>query len=130
MPTGIPYASPDDRPASHHTRALTKREWREMKARWGHRCAYCGRPDGEGPARLCIEHTMPRSRGGEDEVENIVPACRGCNNSKGDLTLLEWVFVKNCALMRSGVGANHKTLKVPPPCLLRIRWSLWPEDAA
>ena len=47
-----------------------------------HRCAYCGRGD----LPLTLDHIIPRSRGGEDNWENLVSACLPCNNKKGDRT--------------------------------------------
>lgn len=55
-------------------------------ARCGHRCWYCG-CDG---VDLTLDHVMPRSRGGADDPENLVPACRPCNSSKGARTPEEW----------------------------------------
>ncbi|MFF8942860.1 HNH endonuclease [Streptomyces sp. NPDC014864] len=53
--------------------------------RWGHACAYCG-------ARAThLDHVHPLSKGGADVESNIVPACAGCNLSKGAKTLAEWV---------------------------------------
>ncbi|MFC2082122.1 HNH endonuclease [Bacteroidota bacterium] len=47
-----------------------------------HRCAYCGRGD----LPLTLDHIIPKSRGGEDNWENLVSACLPCNNKKGDRT--------------------------------------------
>lgn len=48
-------------------------------------CAYCG---STGP--LSIDHVLPRARGGADESDNVVWACRSCNSSKGPKDLLAW----------------------------------------
>lgn len=48
-------------------------------------CAYCGRP-GE-----IIEHVIPRSKGGPDESNNIVNACKSCNSSKRDKDLADFL---------------------------------------
>ncbi len=47
-----------------------------------HKCAYCGRGD----LPLTIDHILPKSRGGEDNWENLAAACLPCNNKKGDRT--------------------------------------------
>lgn len=47
------------------------------------KCAYCG---------LCLDpfdnfemdHVIPKSKGGGNEVDNLTPACRRCNRWKGD----------------------------------------------
>lgn len=51
-------------------------------ARYGHRCAYCGRGAPEGVA-LHVDHVIPRCLGGSDEEENLAPACVDCNLGKG-----------------------------------------------
>ncbi len=55
----------------------TVAEWREKVAEFGSRCAYCRE---EKP--LTRDHVVPISRGGTDDIENIVPACRSCNSRK------------------------------------------------
>jgi 5-methylcytosine-specific restriction endonuclease McrA len=61
--------------------AFTGAEWRELLARWGNACAYCG-----GPGSLEADHRMPLTRGGTNFIENILPACRGCNGRKHTMT--------------------------------------------
>ena len=46
-------------------------------------CAYCG--DRLRRERLTGDHVVPRSRGGQDERENLVLACSPCNLEKGSL---------------------------------------------
>lgn len=58
---------------------LTREQWTEIKDRFGHRCAYCGRP----MDRLEMDHVQPLSKGGAHSAQNIVPACRTCNAHKG-----------------------------------------------
>ncbi|MGH9850208.1 MAG: HNH endonuclease [Blastocatellia bacterium] len=49
-----------------------------------YRCQYCGR---RGTAfDLTLDHILPKSRGGRTLAENLVTACRVCNNRKGDRT--------------------------------------------
>ena len=54
---------------------------RNIFARDGNRCQYCGRkfPTSE----LSLDHVKPRSRGGETTWENIVCSCVKCNVRKG-----------------------------------------------
>ena len=55
----------------------------QIKLRDGRCCAYCGeRGD-------TVDHVMPRSRGGQDSWDNLVCACRPCNNRKADRTPVE-----------------------------------------
>jgi 5-methylcytosine-specific restriction endonuclease McrA len=57
---------------------------RNIFARDGNRCQYCGRSL---PAnQLSLDHVMPRSRGGETSWENVVCSCVSCNTKKGGRT--------------------------------------------
>lgn len=55
--------------------------------RQGYSCAYCKRPALGLPDP---EHVLALSRGGRNDMSNLVAACRACNTDKGDLTLTEW----------------------------------------
>lgn len=54
-----------------------------VRARYGERCGYCGVAEGHLGATLTIDHHQPRSRGGSDDVENLVYCCARCNEYKG-----------------------------------------------
>jgi len=43
----------------------------------GHRCIYCHGPFED------VDHVVPRSAGGTDDPENLVPACADCNRGPG-----------------------------------------------
>jgi len=64
---------------------LPRRAWEAILARFGYRCAYCGRA-----GELEREHRKPVSRGGLTTTENIVPACRQCNRRKGTQPAEMW----------------------------------------
>jgi len=66
--------------------SYTAAEWREKVALFANLCAYCGeaRP-------LQVEHKIPISRGGTNDITNIVPACGGCNQRKGRKTAAEFL---------------------------------------
>lgn len=57
---------------------------RSIMARDQYTCQYCGAT----PLRadLTLDHVLPRSRGGRTEWENVVVACRVCNQKKGSRT--------------------------------------------
>lgn len=55
--------------------------------RQGKACAYCKRPSRGLPEP---DHVLPLSRGGRNDMSNIVASCRACNTDKSDLTLSEW----------------------------------------
>ncbi|MGA5131020.1 HNH endonuclease [Streptomyces blastmyceticus] len=64
-------------------------------------CAYCG----EKSQSLHQEHIIPISRGGDDSIGNLVPACPDCNLAKGDRTLMEWRLGKKSPRYRT---ARHR----------------------
>lgn len=45
-------------------------------------CRFCGRRAPE--TELEVDHVQPRSKGGSDDISNLVTACRDCNRGKGD----------------------------------------------
>ncbi len=45
-------------------------------------CEYCLSPEEYCPDSFTIEHTMPRARGGTNELSNLAYSCQGCNNRK------------------------------------------------
>ena len=53
-------------------------------------CYYCGGTD-----RLCVDHLIPKMRGGPDASDNLIWSCRRCNSSKGSQDLIEWMTAKN-----------------------------------
>lgn len=65
----------------------TLAEWKELCRRTGDCCVYC-----DEPKRLERDHAIPLSRGGSDNISNILPACRSCNAKKHTRTAEEFVF--------------------------------------
>jgi hypothetical protein len=51
----------------------------------GQQCVYCWFC----PATT-LDHVVPLARGGEHSLNNLAPACAGCNSHKRDLLLSEW----------------------------------------
>ncbi len=58
---------------------------RTLFARDGYLCMYCGKP--HSASELTRDHIVPRSAGGRDSWQNVVAACRRCNQFKGDRSL-------------------------------------------
>lgn len=73
---------------------LTAQQWEATKKAFDYGCAYCGmfeeRHLQEFGENLHQDHFVPLSKGGGYTLENIVPACRRCNSSKGDRLFEEW----------------------------------------
>lgn len=76
-------------------RAAERRATAERRKRWiklrrivlerdEHQCQYCGAP------ATSVDHMLPQSRGGTDDLSNLVAACRACNGGKRNKTADEW----------------------------------------
>ncbi len=70
----------------HAKGSHTLEEYNEKVERFGGLCVYCNKNKGD-----TKDHIIPLSKGGTNFIDNIVPACRSCNSSKRDKTLLEWI---------------------------------------
>ena len=76
-------------------------------ARDSHLCLYCAR---EFPQHgLTRDHIVPLSRGGTDRWENVVSACRRCNQHKGN-RLLEDIGMELIALPYRPNNAEYLAL--------------------
>ena len=54
-------------------------------------CRYCGRsPLKDIEVRLEADHILPRSKGGEDKLDNLCTTCKECNHGKMDVLLSEY----------------------------------------
>lgn len=78
---------------------LTKEDWSEIKGVFNNECSYCGMGESEHidkwGERLHQEHVIPLSKGGPYVYENIIPACKFCNLSKGNKDMLSWYRSKS-----------------------------------
>lgn len=73
--------------------ALTDSTFQRVKTRngdevWEGRCIHCNRKlvvelDGRATKSVTIEHIVPQSAGGNDELPNLALACDRCNHKKG-----------------------------------------------
>lgn len=59
-----------------------RRSFGDLVARDGGACHYCGAER----VPLEVEHRLPVTRGGGNELDNLVLACGPCNRAKGTLT--------------------------------------------
>ncbi|MCP4189544.1 MAG: HNH endonuclease [Planctomycetaceae bacterium] len=90
---------------------------RNLFARDGNRCQYCGRtPPSQ---QLSLDHVIPRSRGGETTWENIVCCCVRCNTRKGGRTPQE----AHMKLLRKPRKPNHSPMLLHK--LKNPKYSTW-----
>lgn len=63
---------------------------RQIKARDGGCCVYCGRNAEQSGAHMHLDHLTPKNHGGLDLASNLVVSCRRCNDTRKDMTLPVW----------------------------------------
>ena len=61
-------------------------EWKDRLDRFGDYCPYC---DTKGH-KLTLDHVIPITLGGTNDIWNLVPCCISCNCSKNNKPLWEW----------------------------------------
>lgn len=57
----------------------TPREWLALCAKYEHKCLCCGEMK-----KLTVDHVLPISKGGRNDISNIQPLCLECNIRKHD----------------------------------------------
>lgn len=75
--------------AGSHTVA----EWKSVLRHYGRKCIYCSVP--LTIKNISKDHRTPLSRGGTNNILNIVPACRTCNSKKNARTYEEYMSLLN-----------------------------------
>jgi HNH endonuclease len=57
----------------------------QARAESGNKCVFCGKKTGPepGPLKSEIDHALPKSRGGNNTIDNAQNTCRTCNRQKG-----------------------------------------------
>lgn len=68
-------------------RKFTDYERKNIYAKGNGRCAICGRPIDF--YSMTVDHKIPLSKGGTNELTNLQPACLTCNFLKNGLTMDE-----------------------------------------
>lgn len=64
------------------------------------KCCWCGkecRPEPGYRNSVSLEHIVPRSEGGTDDIENLAMACVRCNNKRGTVGIEEFMERFNAA---------------------------------
>lgn len=65
--------------AHKKSRSAARDKWEQVIKEYGTMCVYCGIVEAD-----TIDHVIPLSRGGTNELSNLRPACRECNMAKGN----------------------------------------------
>ncbi len=63
----------------------TPAQWVAMKEAFSFRCLMCRRVEPE--IKLTVDHIVPISEGGSNEISNIQPLCESCNSKKHRRTI-------------------------------------------
>ena len=87
-------------------------EFNVEKIRQNNYCWYCGKE--LEPSKLTKDHVFPRSKGGDNDMDNIIMVYKTCNSSKGDMDLFEWY-----AVIMVDTAEEIKHLSCPQPPYLR-----------
>lgn len=85
-----PYRVPRTGPSRKRKALGIDREaiWEKTRGR----CCYCGSKLTR--SNMTIDHFHPVAKGGSDDLNNLVPACRYCNSSKGTKSVEEFRFLR------------------------------------
>jgi len=67
------------------TPKLAKKRYRQsIYEAWDHCCGYCG------DKATSLDHIIPRFKSGSSNRNNLIPACRRCNQNKASTEIEEW----------------------------------------
>lgn len=69
---------------------------KQIKARDGFACVYCGATEKTSGAHLHLDHLTPKAHGGADVASNLILACRSCNSARKDMLLPAWCKIVGC----------------------------------
>ncbi|WP_414619771.1 HNH endonuclease [Calothrix sp. CCY 0018] len=53
-----------------------------VRARANYLCEYCHSPERISATRFTVDHLLPKSIGGSDDINNLALACRRCNERR------------------------------------------------
>ena len=81
--------------------SITKKIRFEVFKRDGFQCAYCGKTPPE--VVLEVDHIIPKSKKGKDDINNLITSCFDCNRGKRDISLdrIPNKMVENLEILKS-----------------------------
>lgn len=91
--SSIPYRPRFISKAPRGRKWIPKAVREEVYRRDGYTCQYCHKSFDV--RELTIEHVVPVSEGGLDDIVNYITACRSCNSSKRDKSVIEFLERKH-----------------------------------
>lgn len=95
-------------------RKLTATERQQVYEKCNGHCAYCGKELEY--KDMQVDHATPLRIGGEDEIANMLPACRSCNHYKATLDVE--------GFRRYLGGISHRLMRDSIPFQTAIRYGL------
>ncbi|BAU11107.1 HNH endonuclease domain protein [Leptolyngbya sp. NIES-3755] len=66
--------------------AVNDRTRQQVRIRANYLCEYCHSPERSSSDIFTVDHLIPRSLGGSDELDNLALACRRCNERRYNFT--------------------------------------------
>jgi 5-methylcytosine-specific restriction endonuclease McrA len=60
----------------------------KVSIRGAYFCGYCGSIVSK--KKMTVDHIIPKSKGGTNEIDNLMPCCRECNRDKAVMSLSEF----------------------------------------
>jgi len=90
----------------------------------GFRCVYCGATKEDD--RLEVDHVIPASRGGTDDIGNLVVACRRCNIGKGKSEVVDVTEEDRGVYVRRFERGRGIVAPVPEIALMIQSTKTWP----
>jgi len=91
-------------------KAISKRIRFEVFKRDGFKCQYCGAQAPE--AILEVDHINPVSKGGDNDIMNLVTACRACNAGKSNIPLSDDAALQKQRAMLDELAERREQLKM------------------
>ncbi len=82
---GVIYAQNRRARKAKNGGSFTEAEWQALKAHHHFRCLCCHKE--EPRVKLTVDHVVPVTQGGSNDIRNIQPLCLKCNLSKGTQTI-------------------------------------------
>jgi len=70
----------------------------KISAKTKGRCGYCGSTE-----NMTIDHMIPKSRRGGDDVGNLIFCCRKCNGAKGTKSLFDFALYLTAKELKIGL---------------------------